>query len=104
MKGSLDPGDAYRLITDHASGTPPVQKMLRLKYGNKWKKSKSADKRIVDYIVNIVRPLAKTVSTKGDPFYEFFDKSDGAIEAIANRCKVHSFNPLWIEGTPRSSG
>ena len=71
--------------------------MLRLKYGNKWKKTKSADKRVVDYFFNIVRPLAKTVSTKGDLFYEFFDKSDGAIEAIANKCKVHSFNPLWIE-------
>ena len=96
VKGSLDTGDAYQLITDHVLGTSPLQKMLRLKYGNKWKKTKSADKRIADYIFNIVRPLAKTVSTKGEPFYEFFNKSDGAIEAIANRCMVHSFNPLWI--------
>ena len=71
--------------------------MLRLKYGNRWKKTKSADKRISDYIFNVVRPLAKTASTKGEPFYEFFNKSDGAIEAIANKCKVHSFNPLWID-------
>ena len=76
VKGSLDPGDAHKLITDHVMGTSPVQKILRLKYGNKWKKSKAADKRIIDYIVNVIRPKAKTVSVKGDPLYEFFNKSE----------------------------
>ena len=93
VKGSLDPGEAYKIITDHVLGTSPVQKMLRLKYGNRWKKTKAADKRIIDYIVNVIRPRAKTVSVKGDPLYEFFNKSDGAIEAMAN-------NALCTPSTP----
>ena len=34
VKGSLGSDGAYHIITDHVEGTAPVQKMLRLKYGN----------------------------------------------------------------------
>ena len=43
VKGSLDPGMASKLITDHVQGTSPVQKWLRLKYGNKWIRRQTRD-------------------------------------------------------------
>ena len=97
VKATLDHGTVHQLIVDHELGTSPIQKMLRLKYGAKWTATKSADKRVVDYILNFVGPSAKTIATKGDPLYEFFDRSHDAIAAVINKSKIHSFNPLWIE-------
>ena len=97
VKANMDHGTVHQLIVDHESGTSPIQKMLRLKYGTKWTAVKSADKRVVDYILNFIGPSAKTISTKGEPLFEFFDRSYDAIAAVINKSKIHSFNPLWIE-------
>ena len=53
-----DPDSVFHLITDHVRRTSPVQKFIRLRYGNQWKAIKKADLRLVDYITHVVKPWA----------------------------------------------